>query len=161
MRLRGTTLYSAWWHSSARTRHTLTDFEALHILPERNDGARGGITKRHRLVESVEGGLHGGKRLRVWLYPAPAFTRSGRERALPTRDFSANSTTMRSVPAETRLDSKPSQAPALARGGDGHIFDGWLVQFLCFAKVVSWTKVYPLQSEMTNVTFSVKENFNY
>src|SRR5512140_2075119 len=36
--------------------------------------------------------------------------RSGRERALPTSDFSANSTTIRSVPAETRLAAVRTRA---------------------------------------------------
>src|SRR5690606_42149696 len=44
-------------------------------------------------------------------------TRSGRERALPTKLFSANSTTILSVPAETRLaETLTSACPSLGVG---------------------------------------------
>ena len=103
-RLRGTTLYSAWTAKPPPAQATrwptlkpCMSFPSAVIVPADEYPSAIGWSRRLNAACMV------GTRPSCRALSITCLTRSGRERALPTRFFSANSTTMRSVPADTRL----------------------------------------------------------
>ena len=110
--------------SAASAGHTLSNLEALHVLTQPEDGARRGITQRHRLVEAAEGGLQrGDDAFALGLVEHlldQVGTRAGLAEIAFFRELNDHALGARGHEAGRRFDKGHPRA----RSRDGHVHDG-------------------------------------